>query len=153
MLCEPSLLAVWENAAKINNAISDKLALTSNRLSHQSTGQQTASYWSSAGRALKQIKHRHSYREPTGAGGTGAPSRSAFVERRVLLAANSFPGLFLLSLPTSAGFFVSSNRTLLISRLSEPVSSSARWVRLRPTVTSTQGEAAGEAALIGIECE
>jgi hypothetical protein len=33
------------------------------------------------------------------------------------------------------------------------VSSSAQWVRLRPTATSTQGEAAGEAALIGIECE
>jgi hypothetical protein len=32
-------------------------------------------------------------------------------------------------------------------------SSSAQWVRLRPTATSTLGEAAGEAALIGIECE
>ena len=53
----------------------------------------------------------------------------------------------------STGFFALSNRPLLISRLSEPVSSSARWVRLRPTVTSTQGEAAGEAALIGIEWE
>jgi len=126
-------------------------------LSHQSTGQQTASYWSSAGRALKQIKRRvradrqDSYRDPTGAGGTGAPLRSAFVERRVLLAADSLPGLFLLSLPMSAGFFASSNRALLISRLSEPVSSSARWVRLRPMLTSTQGEAAVEAAPTGIE--
>jgi hypothetical protein len=41
----------------------------------------------------------------------------------------------------------------VISRLSEPVSSAARWVGLRLTLTSTQGEAAGEAALTGIDLE
>ena len=46
------------------------------------------------------------YREPTGAGGTGAPSRSASIAR-VLLTRDSLPGLFLLSLPT-VGFFTSS---------------------------------------------
>jgi hypothetical protein len=48
-----------------------------------------------------------SYRDPTGAGGIGAPSRSAFVDRRVLLTPDSLPGLFLLSLP-SADCFASS---------------------------------------------
>ena len=47
------------------------------------------------------------YREPTGAGGSGAPSRSAPIAR-VLLSRDSLPGLFLLSLPTSVGFFGSS---------------------------------------------
>ena len=41
----------------------------------------------------------------------------------------------------------------LISRLSEPVSSSARWVRLRPVLASTQGEVAGEAAPTRFDCE
>jgi hypothetical protein len=41
----------------------------------------------------------------------------------------------------------------LISRLSEPVSSPARWVRLRPVLASMQGEAAGEAAPTGFDCE
>jgi hypothetical protein len=48
----------------------------------------------------------HSYRDPTGVGGIGAPSRSAFVDRRVLLTPDSLPGLILLSLP-SAGCFAS----------------------------------------------
>ena len=48
------------------------------------------------------------YRDPTGAGGTGAPSRSAFIDRRALLAPDSLAGLFLLSLPPSVGFFASS---------------------------------------------
>src|SRR5215469_4398577 len=49
-----------------------------------------------------------SYRDPTGAGGIGAPSRSAFVDRRVLLTPDSLAGLFLLSLPPSGEFFASS---------------------------------------------
>src|SRR5262249_59279266 len=42
--------------------------------------------------------------DPTGAGGTGAPSKSAFVDRRVLLAPDSLPGLILLSLPSADCF-------------------------------------------------
>ena len=34
-----------------------------------------------------------------------------------------------------------------------PVSSSARWVRLRPVLASTQGEVAGEAAPTRFDCE
>src|SRR5215469_3720723 len=49
-----------------------------------------------------------SYRDPTGAGGIGAPSESAFVDRRVLLTPDSLAGLFLLSLPPSDDFFGSS---------------------------------------------
>jgi hypothetical protein len=115
-LCEPSLLAVWENA----KTISDK-PRRSSRTNRQASKQHPTQR--SATRAFKQIKRpallrnrqiertalgQDCYRDPIGAGGTGASSRSAFVERRDLLTRDSLPGLFLLSLPTSAGFFASS---------------------------------------------
>jgi hypothetical protein len=68
--------------------------------------------WRSIGAALSQdcssAASAGSYGDPTGAGGIGAPSRSAFVDRRVLLTPDSLAGLFLLSLLPSDDFFASS---------------------------------------------
>ena len=61
------------------------------------TGSQRRSSFEADQASSPGVPHfgQDSYRDPTGAGGTGAPSRSALIKRRALLRAELFAGLIL----------------------------------------------------------